>query len=77
MADVDWLLSLWIAHQANVASLMLQIENFRERPCGAGKGGMRTDVGNLLAVDPDITRSLQTGQKFFSCACPYYGSSAG
>ncbi len=69
MAYVDQLFGLGIAHETNFPGLILQIENLGEGPRGAGEGGMRSDVGDLLAVHPDCARSLESGQKFRSGAC--------
>ena len=74
VAQVDRLAGLGIRHQADVARLMLQVEDLRHRIRRAGEGGMRHDVADLVIADPQLARLRQAFEKFASGACSHWRS---
>ena len=69
VADRDRLAGLRVRHQADLGMLVMEVEDLGQRMGGAAELGMVDDVGNALAVDPDLAGAAKAFQEFLARAC--------
>jgi hypothetical protein len=69
VADRDRLAGLRVRREAGRGLSVVEIVDLRQRMGRAAELGMVDDIGNLLAVDPDIARAAKPLQELFTRPC--------
>jgi hypothetical protein len=69
MADGDGFAGFGIGRQASFGIAVLEVVDLGQRPRSAAQLGMIDDVGDPLAIDPDLTLAPKALQELLACPC--------